>query len=161
MFDHVTIRVSDRAASGRFDSTVFEPLGIERTYAGDSLPEWNDFSLAPADDEHPMTRGMHAGFVARTRELAAEFWRAGTAAGHRDDGAPGPRPEYGDDYYGAFLLDPDGNSAEAVRHGSLRSGGNVDHVWIRVADVVLLVPRRTASRAGSARAPWCRPPARS
>jgi catechol 2,3-dioxygenase-like lactoylglutathione lyase family enzyme len=135
MFDHVTIRVSDRAASERFYATVFEPLGIERTYDGASLTEWNDFSLAPADDEHPVTRGMHAGFVAGTRELADEFWRAGTAAGHRDDGAPGLRPEYGDDYYGAFLLDPDGNSAEAVHHGSLRSGGNVDHVWIRVADV--------------------------
>ena len=49
--------------------------------------------------------------------------------------APGPRPEYGDDYYGAFLLDPDGNSAEAVHHGSLRRGGHVDHLWIRVADV--------------------------
>jgi catechol 2,3-dioxygenase-like lactoylglutathione lyase family enzyme len=59
----------------------------------------------------------------------------GTAAGYRDDGAPGPRPEYGGDYYGAFLLDPDGNSAEAVHHGSLRRGGAVDHLWIRVADV--------------------------
>ena len=45
------------------------------------------------------------------------------------------RPEYGDDYYGAFLLDPDGNSIEAVHHGSLRSGGIIDHLWIRVADV--------------------------
>jgi catechol 2,3-dioxygenase-like lactoylglutathione lyase family enzyme len=41
----------------------------------------------------------------------------------RDDGAPGPRPQYGGDYYGAFLLDPDGNSAEAVHHGSLREHG--------------------------------------
>jgi catechol 2,3-dioxygenase-like lactoylglutathione lyase family enzyme len=57
----------------------------------------------------------------------------GTAAGYRDDGAPGPRPQYSEDYYGAFLLDPDGNSAEAVHHGSPRDG--VDHLWIRVADV--------------------------
>lgn len=42
------------------------------------------------------------------------FWRAGIDAGYRDDGAPGPRPVYGPDYYGGFLLDPDGNSAEAV-----------------------------------------------
>jgi catechol 2,3-dioxygenase-like lactoylglutathione lyase family enzyme len=45
------------------------------------------------------------------------------------------RPEYGTDYYGAFLLDPDGNSVEAVHHGALRRGGGVDHLWIRVADV--------------------------
>jgi catechol 2,3-dioxygenase-like lactoylglutathione lyase family enzyme len=69
------------------------------------------------------------------RAHADEFWRAGTAAGYRDDGAPGPRSEYGGDYYGAFLLDPDGNSAEAVHHGTLRRGGSIDHLWIRVADV--------------------------
>ena len=63
------------------------------------------------------------------------FWRTGTAAGYESDGEPGPRPQYSDDYYGAFLLDPDGNSVEAVHHGSLRDGGNVDHLWIRVSDV--------------------------
>jgi catechol 2,3-dioxygenase-like lactoylglutathione lyase family enzyme len=134
VFDHVRIRVSDRAASERFYETVFAPLGIERTYAGEELVEWDDFSIAPADDEHPATHGRHVGFAARSRELADAFWRAGTGAGHRDDGAPGPRPQYGDDYYGAFLLDPDGNSAEAVHHDGLRSGGNIDHVWIRVSD---------------------------
>jgi hypothetical protein len=51
-----------------------------------------------------------------------EFWRVGTAAGYRDDGVPGPRPQYRADYYGAFLLDPDGNSIEAVHHGALRRG---------------------------------------
>ena len=64
-----------------------------------------------------------------------EFWRAGTGAGYRDDGAPGPRPQYTSDYYGAFLLDPDGNSVEAVHHPSVRAPGHIDHVWIRVADV--------------------------
>ena len=49
--------------------------------------------------------------------------------------APGRGRQYRDDYYGGFLLDPDGNSAEAVHHGALRRGGAVDHVWIRVADV--------------------------
>jgi hypothetical protein len=46
------------------------------------------------------------GFVAPSRAEVDEFWRVGTGAGFRDDGAPGPRPEYGDDYYGSFLLDP-------------------------------------------------------
>jgi catechol 2,3-dioxygenase-like lactoylglutathione lyase family enzyme len=59
----------------------------------------------------------------------------GTAAGYRDDGQPGPRPKYRSDYYGAFLLDPDGNSAEAVHHGGLATGGVIDHLWIRVADL--------------------------
>ena len=135
MFDHVTIRVSDRAASERFYDTVLATLGIERTHADDSFVEWGDFSLAAAEGEQPVTRRLHVGFVAPSRERVDAFWRAGTAAGHRDDGASGPRPEYGDDYYGGFLLDPDGNSAEAVHHDSLREGGAVDHVWIRVADV--------------------------
>jgi catechol 2,3-dioxygenase-like lactoylglutathione lyase family enzyme len=135
MFDHVTIRVADRAASERFYRTVLAPLGIEPTHSDDELLEWDDFSLAPADEDHPVTRGLHVGFAAPTRPLADVFWRAGTEAGHRDDGAPGPRPEYGPDYYGAFLLDPDGNSAEAVHHEGLRAPGHIDHIWIRVADV--------------------------
>jgi predicted lactoylglutathione lyase len=60
-------------------------------------------------------------------------WRVGTDAGFESDGEAGPRPQYGDDYYGGFLLDPDGNSAEAVHFEDVRRG--VDHLWIRVADV--------------------------
>jgi catechol 2,3-dioxygenase-like lactoylglutathione lyase family enzyme len=135
MFDHVTIRVADRAASEAFYATVLEPLGIEATYSDARFAEWDDFSLTMADAEHPVTRGLHIGFGARSRELVEAFWRAGRQAGHRDDGAPGPRPEYRDDYYGGFLLDPDGNSAEAVHHAEIRPPGHVDHLWIRVADV--------------------------
>jgi catechol 2,3-dioxygenase-like lactoylglutathione lyase family enzyme len=135
MFDHVTIRASDREASERFYETVLRPLGIEQTHSGEHYAEWDDLSLAAADSEHPVTGRLHIGFAAPSRAHVDEFWRAGTAAGYRDDGAPGPRPQYSDDYYGAFLLDPDGNSAEAVHHESLREGGNVDHLWIRVSDV--------------------------
>jgi catechol 2,3-dioxygenase-like lactoylglutathione lyase family enzyme len=135
VFDHVTIRVSDRAASKAFYDTVLEPLGVETTYSDARFAEWDDFSLAAADDENPVTRGLHIGFGTRSREHVDAFWRAGTQAGHRDDGAPGPRPEYRDDYYGAFLLDPDGNSAEAVHHGEIRPPGHIDHLWVRVADV--------------------------
>ncbi len=135
MFDHVTIRGSDRASSERFYETVLATLRIEKTYADESFVEWGDFSLTEADAETPPTKRLHVGFVAPSRAHVDEFWRVGTEAGYRDDGAPGPRPEYGDDYYGAFLVDPDGNSAEAVHHRSLRTGGGVDHVWIRVADV--------------------------
>ena len=136
MFDHVTIRVADRAASEAFYATVLEPLGIEATYSDARFAEWDDFSLTAADAEHPITRGLHIGFGARSRELVEAFWRAGTQAGHRDDGAPGPRPEYREDYYGAFVLDPDGNSAEAVVHDMKRGGDNhIDHMWVRVADI--------------------------
>ena len=133
MFDHVTIRVSDREAATRFYDTVLRTLEIERTASGGDFAEWDDFSLAA--DGQPPTRGLHVGFVAPTREHVDAFWRAGVDAGFRSDGEPGPRPQYRDDYYGAFLLDPDGNSAEATHHGALRRGGNVDHLWIRVADV--------------------------
>lgn len=135
MFDHVTIRASDRSASERFYDTVLRTLGVEKTYAGEDFVEWGDFSLAAASAETPPTERLHIGFAARSRDHVDAFWRAGTQAGHPDDGPPGPRPQYRDDYYGGFVLDPDGNSVEAVHHGALRTGGAIDHLWMRVADV--------------------------
>jgi hypothetical protein len=125
MFHRVTIHASDLGASHRFYETVLPAVG------GAS----DDFGLAEATDEHPVTRRLHIAFFAPSREAVDEFWRLGTAAGYRDDGAPGPRPQYRADYYGGFLLDPDGNSAEAVHHGETRAAGRIDHLWIRVADV--------------------------
>ena len=133
MFDHVTIRASDRDASERFYANVLVTIGIEQTHSDEHYAEWDDFSLGQADQENPPTRRLHIAFVAPSRELVDEFWRVGTSAGYRDDGVPGPRPQYSPDYYGAFLLDPDGNSAEAVHHGEERDG--IDHLWIGVADV--------------------------
>jgi len=135
VFDHVTIRVSDRAASERFYEAVLRTLGVEPTHRDDQLAEWDDFSLAAATAGRPVTRRLHVAFFAPSRAHVDEFWRTGTAAGYRDDGEPGPRPQYSEDYYGAFLLDPDGNSAEAVHHGERRRAGQIDHLWIRVADV--------------------------
>jgi catechol 2,3-dioxygenase-like lactoylglutathione lyase family enzyme len=133
VFDHVTIRVSDRAASERFYTTVLAVLGIDETYSGGQFIEWNDFSLTEATAWNPVTTGLHIGFGASSRDRADEFWQAGLDAGYTSDGEPGLRPEYGDDYYGGFLLDPDGNSAEAVHFEDVHPG--VDHLWIRVADV--------------------------
>lgn len=133
MFDHVTIRVSDRSASERFYNTVLTPLGIDETYRTGTFSEWQDFSLAGTERDQPVTRRLHIGFLAPTPEQVDAFWRAGRDAGYADAGAPGPRPQYRDDYYGAFLLDPDGNSIEAVQHGAPRRGGIIDHLWIRVA----------------------------
>jgi catechol 2,3-dioxygenase-like lactoylglutathione lyase family enzyme len=135
VFDHVTIRASDRAASERFYLTVLGAVGIEQTHSDAEFAEWEDFSIVEATASSPVTRRLHIGFVAPSRAAVDAFHAAGTSAGYRDDGAPGPRPQYRDDYYGAFLLDPDGNSAEAVHHGAVRPPGHVDHLWIRVADV--------------------------
>jgi catechol 2,3-dioxygenase-like lactoylglutathione lyase family enzyme len=135
VFDHVTIRASDRGASERFYDTVLRTLEIEPTHSTEWFVEWNDFGLSQASEETPVTRRLHVAFAAPSRAHVDEFWRVGTEAGYRDDGAPGPRPQYGDDYYGAFLLDPDGNSAEAVHNGDVGAGNNVDHLWIRVADL--------------------------
>ena len=136
MFDHVDIRVTDREASEAFYATVLRTLGVMSSRSDEELAEWgNEFSLLAARDRDGVTRRLHIGFAARSRAEVEEFWQAGTRAGYRDDGAPGERPRYTRDYYGGFLLDPDGNSVEAVHYGSVRPRGEIDHLWIRVADV--------------------------
>ena len=137
MFDHVGIAVSDLAASERFYRTVLGVLGVEPGHADADLVEWEDWDIGPTDGEHPVTRGLHVGFRARDRAQVDAFWRAGIDAGYRDDGAPGPRPQHSPTYYGGFLLDPDGNSVEAV-HGDREHAvpvGSIDHLWIRVRDL--------------------------
>ncbi len=135
MFDHVAIRVADRFACERFYRTVLGTLGIEPSYAGADMIEWDDFSIVAADADRPPTRHLHLAFVAPSREHVDAFWQAGVDAGYDDDGGPGERTQYKPDYYGAFLLDPDGNSAEAVHHGDIRRGSHIDHLWIRVRDL--------------------------
>jgi catechol 2,3-dioxygenase-like lactoylglutathione lyase family enzyme len=131
MFDHVTIRVSDRAASRRF----YETLLGEPTYAGDEFDEWKDFSLTQADDEHPVSRHLHVGFAAPSRGEVDAFWRRGAEAGYRSDGEPGLRPQYHPSYYGGFLLDPDGNSVEACTGFRDEAGPPIDHLWLGVGDL--------------------------
>jgi len=135
MFDHVTLRVADLDTAARFYTTVLDTLGVARL-DNDIGPEWeNDLSLAPADAEHPVTRNLHIGFFAPSHDEVRGFWRTGVEAGFQDDGEPGPRPQYTPEYFGGFLLDPDGNSAEAVYVAEPRRRGQLDHLWIRVADV--------------------------
>jgi catechol 2,3-dioxygenase-like lactoylglutathione lyase family enzyme len=135
VFDHVGIRVSDRDASRAFYELGLSVLGHELS-SSEHYDEWNDFGIAQASEARPLTRGLHVGFVAPSVGAVDAFWQALTAAGYRDDGPPGPRPQYREEYYGAFILDPDGNSAEAVHHGALRDdGGVIDHLWLRVRDI--------------------------
>ena len=134
-FDHVGIHAADRGASERFYDTVLATLGRDRTSTSADFTEWDVWGTAPAGPGHPPASGLHVAFWAPSPEAVDAFWRAGIDAGFRDDGAPGPRPQYRDDYYGAFLLDPDGNSAEAVHHGIARTSGQVDHLWIGVSDL--------------------------
>ena len=124
MFNRVTIRASDLDVSVAFYDLILDVLGPR--------PE---FSVEAAEDPERVTRRLHIGFAAASRALVDRFWEAGTAAGFRSDGEPGPRPQYRDDYYGSFLLDPDGNSAEAVHHGGMHTDGRIDHLWIRVSDL--------------------------
>lgn len=124
MFDHVTIRVSDRAASRRF---YLLALG-EPTYDSDYV-EWDAFSLVEGEP----TRWLHAGFGVPDRDAVDAWWLRMTSAGYESDGEPGPRPEYSESYYGAFVLDPDGNSIEAVHRDAVNAG--LDHLWLRTRDV--------------------------
>jgi predicted lactoylglutathione lyase len=62
------------------------------------------------------TKNVHIAFAARNREEVDEFHRLAIKAGYRDNGPPGERPIYHEGYYGAFVLDPDGNNIEAVFH---------------------------------------------
>jgi catechol 2,3-dioxygenase-like lactoylglutathione lyase family enzyme len=136
VFDHLLLRASDRIASREFYDTVLSTVGAGPRKSAASLDQWRDFLVAGATEDRPATQNAHVAFVTRSRDEVETFWRAGTGAGYQSDGEPGPRPQYGADYYGSFLLDPDGNSIEAVWLGRPRRGPNVvDHVWIRVADL--------------------------
>lgn len=136
--DHVTIRARDLAAMRAFYGRAFELLGFGgQRHEGDVFVEWGDFSLAESDAERPPTVGLHIAFTAGSQELVDSWWRGMIDAGFRSDGEPGPRPQYRPDYYGAFVLDGQGNSVEAVTHdaASERLPGLIDHLWIRIPDL--------------------------
>jgi catechol 2,3-dioxygenase-like lactoylglutathione lyase family enzyme len=130
--DHVTIRVSDPEESDRLYTTVLGVLGLEPSRSELGV-EWGDFSINT--DGGPVTRNLHIAFFADTSDLVDAFHRAGVEAGFADDGAPGARPQYGPDYYGGFLRDPDGNSVEAVTGARRRERGAIDHLWLRSSDL--------------------------
>lgn len=136
--DHVTIRAGDRDSMVKFYDGLFDLLDFAGDrHAGDAGVEWGDFSLAEADAQRPPTEGLHIAFTADSRELVDSWWRGMIDAGYRSDGEPAPRPQYRLDYYGAFVLDGQDNSAEAVTYGGARerATGLIDHLWIRVQEL--------------------------
>ena len=117
MIDHVTVAVSDLNLSMAFYDAVLAPLGVTRLYAdGDKAAGYGRdgkafFWIAEQDRAPTQT---HVAFTAASKEAVAAFHRAALAHGGRDNGAPGPRPQYDERYFAAFVLDPDGNNIEAV-----------------------------------------------
>ncbi len=117
MFDHVSLRVSDFERSKAFYDRALKPLGIERLYAegpmavGYGVRSKAFFWIGQHADAKG---GAHIAFPAPDHATVDRFYAEAMAAGGRDNGAPGLRPNYHPDYYGAFVLDPDGHNIEAV-----------------------------------------------
>jgi catechol 2,3-dioxygenase-like lactoylglutathione lyase family enzyme len=135
MFDHVTLRVADLADATRAFAAVLDELAVTKTMNTSTFSVWGNFALTQTDEEHAIARRVHIAFIAPTRAHVERFGEAGVAAGFADDGPAGPRPNYADDYYAAFLRDRAGNSFEAVHRDGERPRGSIDHVAMRVDDV--------------------------
>ena len=125
MIDHTGVVVSDFDKSAAFYKQALAPIGYvllmevsaEQTgsnpAAGFGVPPKPDFWIAGGTPNQPP---VHVAFRVTSHELVDAFYAAALAAGGRDNGPPGVRPHYHPDYYGAFVLDPDGHNIEAVCH---------------------------------------------
>ena len=125
MIDHTGLSVSDFARSKAFYQAALEPIGYrmlmeltaEQTGgfegAGFGVPPKPDFWISQGKPNDPP---IHVAFRVASRALVDKFHAAAMAAGGRDNGGPGVRPHYHPNYYGAFVLDPDGHNIEAVCH---------------------------------------------
>jgi catechol 2,3-dioxygenase-like lactoylglutathione lyase family enzyme len=118
IIDHIGLAVTDYQRSKEFYSRALAPLNIQLImevenaagFGKDGKPEfW--FGVRPA-----AVQPVHVAFVAESRGDVRQFYQAAIAAGGKDNGPPGPREIYHPDYYGAFVLDPDGHNIEAVCH---------------------------------------------
>jgi len=124
MIDHVSLGVTDLERSRVFYDAVLKPLGVTRLHdydggLGYGVGEKANFWIGtPLDAGRPVRAGggTHVAFTAPDRKAVDEFHRAALAAGAEDDGKPGLRPIYHPNYYGAFVLDPDGHKIEACCH---------------------------------------------
>jgi catechol 2,3-dioxygenase-like lactoylglutathione lyase family enzyme len=120
MLDHVGFSVSDYERSKAFYEHALAPLGIKLLM--EPVPGIGGFGHDQAPyfwigTRDPVTQnGIHVAFAADDRETVDAFHAAALAAGGTDNGAPGVRELYHPTYYGAYVLDPDGNNVEAVCH---------------------------------------------
>jgi len=118
MIDHVSLFVHDFQKAKEFYSKVLSPLGYELAmegegYAGFKCNEAYDFWVMQSGEK---AKYAHIAFRATSEQMVQDFYNAALAAGGKDNGAPGPRPDYGPTYYGGFILDPEGNNMEATLH---------------------------------------------
>jgi catechol 2,3-dioxygenase-like lactoylglutathione lyase family enzyme len=116
--DHLTLRVRNLAASRRFYRAALAPwdsreIALEGGEVSFGPEGSEDLALAEGERSGP----IHLAFAAPDRATVDRFHEAALAAGGRDNGAPGLRPQYHAGYYAAYVLDPDGNNVEAVFHG--------------------------------------------
>jgi len=128
MLHHVSVGVADVERAAKFYDAVLGTLGYKRVmefmpYAiayGESGPSF--WIQLPADQNAASVgNGAHIGFSARSTLAVDAFHHAAVSQGGKDNGAPGPRPDYGPDYYGAFVIDLDGNKIEATLHPEAKS----------------------------------------
>jgi len=125
MIDHIGVAVSDFGRSRAFYAQALGPLGyaplMEFPAAANGHGGVAGFGVAPKPDfwiagGAPNVPPLHVAFRAASRAIVDAFHAAAIAAGGRDNGPPGLRPHYHPNYYGAFVLDPDGHNIEAVCH---------------------------------------------
>jgi catechol 2,3-dioxygenase-like lactoylglutathione lyase family enzyme len=116
--DHVKLPVSDLGASRAFYAAALGPLGYELVYEGDESLGFGrgDFEPFAVEVRGRAAGGTHNAITPFDEASVDAFHAAALAAGGQDNGGPGMRP-YGDHYYAAFVLDPDGHNIEAVFHG--------------------------------------------
>jgi catechol 2,3-dioxygenase-like lactoylglutathione lyase family enzyme len=125
VLDHIGFPVSDFERSKAFYLKVLEPLGFTLLKDVDLSDEAGPGGYAGFGGDRPQfwigtgksfTGRLHVAFAAKDRAQVRSFYAAALAAGGQDNGPPGLRPHYHENYYGAFVLDPDGHNIEAVTH---------------------------------------------
>jgi catechol 2,3-dioxygenase-like lactoylglutathione lyase family enzyme len=117
MLDHVSLKVSDFARSQAFYDQILKPLGLGRMMGdGEHFAGYGDDRPFFWIGAGPGGGVAHVAFAAKDRATVDAFHAQALAAGGRDNGAPGVRAHYHPNYYGAFVLDPDGHNIEAVCH---------------------------------------------